>query len=51
MIVLRANTELKSTFEKLIKTMEVNVSWNGLFVVIDNCLILQGAVRSLFFSF
>ena len=51
MIVLRANTELKSTFEKLIKTMEVNVSWNGLFVVIDNCLILQGAVRSLFFHF
>lgn len=51
MIVLRANSELNHTFQKLIKTMGVNVSWNGLFVVIDNCLILQGAVRSLFFHF
>lgn len=51
MIVLRANSELKNTFERLIKTMGANVTWNGLFVVIDNCLILQGAVRSLFFHF
>lgn len=51
MIILRANSELKHTFEKLIKTMGANVAWNGLFVVIDNCLILQGAVRSLFFHF
>lgn len=51
MIILRANSELKHTFEKLIKTMGANVVWNGLFVVIDNCLILQGAVRSLFFHF
>ena len=51
MIVLRANSELKNTFERLIKTMGANVSWNGLFVVVDNCLILQGAVRSLFFHF
>ena len=51
MIILRANSELKHTFEKLIRTMGANVVWNGLFVVIDNCLILQGAVRSLFFHF
>lgn len=51
MIILRANSELKNTFEKLIKTMGANVTWNGLFVVIDNCLILQGAVHSLFFHF
>lgn len=51
MIVLNATPELKLTFEKLIKTMEANVKWNGLFVVIDNTLILQGDVRSLFFHF
>lgn len=51
MIVLRANPELKQTFEKLIQTMKVPVKWNGRFVVIDNCLILQGEVRSLFFHF
>lgn len=51
MIVLNATPELKLTFDKLIRTMEVNVNWNGLFVVIDNTLILQGDVRSLFFHF
>lgn len=51
MIVLNATPELKLTFDKLIQTMEVQVSWNGLFVVIDNTLILQGDVRSLFFHF
>ncbi|MBR5565602.1 MAG: hypothetical protein IKW08_05480 [Roseburia sp.] len=51
MIVLNATPELRLTFEKLIQTMEVPVKWNGLFVVIDNTLILQGDVRSLFFHF
>ncbi len=51
MIVLNATPELKLTFDKLIQTMEANVSWNGLFVVIDNTLILQGDIRSLFFHF
>lgn len=51
MIVLRASADLKMTFEKLIKTMKVPVNWNGLFVVINNCIILQGEVRSLFFHF
>lgn len=51
MIVLNATPELKLTFDKLIQTMEAQVSWNGLFVVIDNTLILQGDVRSLFFHF
>lgn len=51
MIVLNATPELRLTFEKLIQTMEVKVNWNGLFVVIDNTLILQGDVRSLFFHF
>ena len=51
MIVLRANSELKNTFETLIKTIGANVKWNGLFAAIDNYLVLQGEVRSLFFHF
>ena len=51
MIVLRADSELKMTFERLIQTMHANVNWTGLFVAIDNYLILQGEVRSLFFHF
>lgn len=51
MIALRANTELRQTFEKLIETMKVPVKWNGVFVVINNYIILQGEVRSLFFHF
>lgn len=51
MIVLTATPELRLTFEKLIQTMEAPVKWNGLFVVIDNTMILQGDVRSLFFHF
>lgn len=52
MIVLKANPELKNTFDKLIKTMGVSVNWDGsLFAVIDNYLILAGKVRSLFFHF
>ena len=51
MILLRANTELRQTFERLIEAMKVPVKWNGIFVVIDNYMILQGDVRSLFFHF
>lgn len=51
MITLKANAELKQTFEKLIQTMNVPVKWNGLFVVIQNYILLQGEVRSLFFRF
>jgi hypothetical protein len=51
MILLRANQELKQTFERLIVTMKLPVEWNGIFVVVDNYMILQGEVRSLFFHF
>ncbi|MBP3489763.1 MAG: hypothetical protein J6K53_15420 [Roseburia sp.] len=51
MIQLQANPELKQTFTTLIETMKVPVKWNGIFVVIDNYIILQGEVRSLFFHF
>ena len=42
MILLRVNTELHQTFERLIEAMKVPKEWNGIFVVIDNYMILQG---------
>lgn len=51
MIVLRANQELRQTFDKLIVTMKLPVKWNGIFAAVDNYIILQGEVRSLFFHF
>lgn len=51
MILLQANEELRQTFERLIRTMKVPVKWSGIFAVVDNYIILQGEVRSLFFHF
>lgn len=51
MILLKANSELQQTFERLIQTMKVPVKWDGIFAVVDNYIILQGEVRSLFFHF
>lgn len=51
MIRMRANAELQQTFEKLIQAAKVPVRWNGIFVAVDNYMILQGEVRSLFFHF
>ena len=51
MILLKANPELQKVFGKLIKTMKVPVTWNQVFVISNNCLILAGDVRSLIFNF
>lgn len=51
MIFLKANTELKITFERLIRTMNAPVKWHGVFAVLNNFLILPGEVRSLIFNF
>ena len=51
MIRMRANAELQQTFEKLIQAAKVPVRWNGIFVAVDNYMILQGEARSLFFHF
>ncbi len=51
MILLRANDELRQTFERMIGAMKAPVEWSGIFAVIDNYIILQGEVRSLFFHF
>ncbi len=51
MIILNTNSELKETFDRLIQAMQVQVEWNGQFVIIGDYLILHGRVRSLFFNF
>ena len=51
MILLRANSELKNVFGRMLKAMKVNVAWTGKFVVLNNFLIMSGNVRSLVFNF
>ena len=51
MLVLQANQEQENTFNKLIQTMGEQVVWNGRFIIKDDELILEGAVRSLIFQF
>lgn len=51
MILLKANAELKTVFQRLIKTMGVNVNWSEVFVVLNNNLILAGTPRSMFLNF
>lgn len=51
MLVLQASQEQEQTFQKLIQTMGEQIAWEGRFIIIDNELILEGAVRSLFFRF
>ncbi|MCI8300116.1 MAG: hypothetical protein HFI69_07175 [Lachnospiraceae bacterium] len=51
MILLKANSELKNIFGRMLKAMKVNVAWTGNFVVLNNFLILSGNVRSLVFNF
>ena len=51
MILLKANSELKKVFGRMLNTMGVNVVWTGNFVVLNNFLILSGNVRSLIFNF
>lgn len=51
MILLKANSELKNVFGRMLKAMGENVTWTGNFVVLNNFLILSGNVRSLIFNF
>ena len=51
MIFLEADKELELIFNRLIKTMNVPVEWTGVFVVLEDYLILLGRVRSLLFNF
>lgn len=51
MLLLKANPELKKTFESLIRTVNLPVTWTDLFMISNNHLILAGEVRSLIFDF
>lgn len=51
MILLRADPELDTIFRRLIKTIGVKVDWDGVFLIVNNNLILVGDVRSVFFDF
>lgn len=51
MLFLKSNSELKNVFNRLIKTMNAPIEWNGIFVIINNNMILAGKVRSLVFNF
>ncbi|MBD5445040.1 MAG: hypothetical protein HDR29_05750 [Lachnospiraceae bacterium] len=51
MLLIKANPELKNVFKRLIKTMDMPVTWNDILVVTNNYLILAGDVRSLVFNF
>lgn len=51
MLVLNANQEQKQMFYDLIQEIDVQVVWNGRFILMGDRLILEGVVRSLFFHF
>ncbi|MCH5257197.1 MAG: hypothetical protein J1D87_07870 [Lachnospiraceae bacterium] len=51
MILIKANPELKNVYKRLITTLKLPVTWNDVFVVKNNLLILAGDVRSLIFNF
>ncbi len=51
MLLCKANPELKAIFTALIKKMNVQVSWNSIFAITNDYLILVGEVRSLIFNY
>lgn len=50
MILLRANSKVKSVFSKMIDTVGERVSWTEVFVISNNDIILVGKSRSFFFN-
>ncbi|MDF2587194.1 MAG: hypothetical protein K0S41_1035 [Anaerocolumna sp.] len=51
MIILKASTDLKVIFNKLINTMGINHKWTELFLIKNNNLILHGKSTILVFDF
>lgn len=51
MILLRANSEIRAVFHKLIKTMGEDIAWTEIFMITNNDIILAGKEKSLFFNF
>lgn len=50
MLVLKANSELKKTYNKLVASTKSRVEWSGTFVVNNDNVILLGRDKSLVFS-
>lgn len=50
MLVLKANSELKKTYNKLVASTKSRVEWSGTFVVNNDNVILLGTEKSLVFS-
>ncbi len=51
MILLRANAALKVVFVKLINTMGRNFTWNDIFIIRNNGLVLTGSDKVMIFDF
>ncbi len=51
MLVLYANQKQEAVFNKLIQSMGGQVAWEGRFAIMDDWLVLEGAIRSLCFQF
>lgn len=51
MLQLKANDQIKTVFQRLIRIMGVGVEWTGNFIIINNNLILAGRLRSMIFNF
>lgn len=51
MILLRANSEIRAVFLKMIKTMGEDIAWTEIFMITNNDIILVGKEKSLFFNF
>lgn len=51
MLILNADQEQKQLFQDLIRDIDSQVVWNGRFIFMKDCLILEGVVRSVVFHF
>lgn len=51
MLILNADQEQKQLFQDLIRDIDSQVVWNGRFIFVDDCLVLEGVVRSVVFHF
>lgn len=51
MILLRANSEIRVVFLKMIKTMGEEIHWTEIIMITNNDVILVGKDKSLFFNF
>lgn len=51
MLILNADQKQKQLFQDLIRDIDSQVVWNGRFIFMKDCLILEGVVRSVVFHF